>query len=648
MPGRRPRAPEARRGVPHDSASSPDGGPIPRAHEAVEAPSRDLSEHSQELLAKVERLPRRPGVYVLLDSRTRVLYVGKAKSLRDRVRSYFSREEGDGRYHVRFLMGRVRDFEVTVTETEKEAFILEDTLIKKHRPPYNIRLRDDKTYTSLRIDLSHPFPKVRVERRPSRIDALVFGPYSSAQGVRTTVGELHRTFPLRTCSDSDFANRSRPCLDYQIGRCLAPCVGLISEDDYGLLVRGATHFLRGQNRDVIRSLRERMLAASRSLRYEEAARVRDRIASIEATIEKQNVIRHSEVDQDFVAVATNGLAGSAAVLSVRAGVLVGANSFPLAMAIEDDEDPLQAFLARRYGSVEDLPDEVVVPREVVGAVTLEEWWSERRGGRVRLMVPERGERLRLVSLAEANARTALEAWTDPTVERRAVLAGLARKLGLTQDPRRIECTDMSTLGGTGSVGSLVRFEDGVPHKAGYRRYRIRTLAVPDDYGAMYEVLSRRFVGARDRCADPDLLVVDGGKGQLNVAMKVFEELGVSGVDLASLAKDPDRVFRPGRSNPIALRHDDPGLMLLGRIRDEAHRFAITYQRNLRSRERIRSALDAIPGVGAARRRALLTHFGSVDRVRAASVDELVEVPGIGPDVAHRILATLQTDTAKPS
>lgn len=624
------------------SAPDPQGFAATDAGDVLPADSGaagSVADPSAPLLEKVSRLPRRPGVYVLLDARRRVLYVGKAKSLRDRVRTYFAREEGDGRCHVRFLMGRVRDFSVTVTETEKEAFILEDTLIKKHRPRYNIRLRDDKTYTSLRIDLTHPFPKVRVERRPPRANALVFGPYSSAQAVRATVAELHRTFPLRTCSDSEFANRSRPCLDHQIGKCLAPCVGLVSEEEYAELIRGASHFLRGQNRDVVRALRERMLAASRALRYEEAARIRDRISSIEATIEKQNVVRNSSNDQDFVAVASNGLAAMAAVLAVRGGVLIGSTTHPLAIALDDGEDVLAAFLARRYGSLEDLPDEVVIDREVEGSSTLEEWWSERRGGRARLLVPERGDKLRLVQLAAENARAALDATTDPNLERRAILAGLARKLGLAQEPRRIECTDMSTLGGTGSVGSLVRFEDGEPDKSRYRRFRIRSRTIPDDYGAMYELLSRRFAPGRDRAADPELLLVDGGKGQLNVAVRVFEELGVDGVELASIAKDPDRVFRPGRSNPIMLRHDDPGLLLFGRIRDEAHRFAITYQRLVRGRDRIRSALEDVPGIGASRRRALLAHFGSVARIRGASVADLCQVPGIGPEVAERIRTT---------
>ncbi len=601
--------------------------------------------YSAELLDKVARLPRRPGVYVLLDSRLRVLYVGKAKSLRDRVRSYFASDVGDGRYHVRFLMGRVRDLEVTLTETEKEAFILEDTLIKKHRPRYNIRLRDDKTYTSLRIDLSHAYPKVRVERRPSRANALIFGPYSSAQAVRATVAELHRTFPLRTCSDGDFANRSRPCLDYQIGKCLGPCVGLVSEPEYAKLVDGAVHFLRGQSRDVLRALRERMAAAAKALRYEEAARVRDRIRAIEATIERQHVVRESELDQDFVAVAANGLAAAAAVLTVRDGVLVGSSTYPLTIAIEDDDDPLEAFLARRYGSLEDLPDEVVVPRVVASIAAFEEWWSERRGRRMRLIVPERGDKRRLVELAEQNAAAALTAATDPSAERRAVLAALRRKLDLAQEPRRIECTDMSTLGGTGSVGSIVRFEDGVPEKNGYRRYRIRTRSVPDDYGAVHEVLSRRFAADRDCAADPDLLLVDGGKGQLNVAVTVFQDLAISGVELASIAKDPDRIFRPGRSNPIGLRHDDPGLKLLGRIRDEAHRFAITYQRKVRGRERIRSELDAIPGVGPARRKALLSHFGSVARIREASLEELAQVAGVNLALANAIHSALAPRTA---
>ena len=597
------------------------------------------------LTEKVERLPRTPGVYRFLDARGRVLYVGKAVRLRDRVRSYLGRDRGDGRFHVHFLMRRVHDLAFTVTDTEKEALILEDTLIKKHRPRYNVRLRDDKTYTSIRIDTRHPFPKVTIMRRPPREDAIVLGPFASARAVRRTVREMHQVFPLRTCSDGDFSHRTRPCLDHQIGKCLAPCVGLISEEDYARLVEGAVLHLRGKDREVLGILRERMRAASDELRFEEAARIRDRIASIETTIEQQKVVRDSAGDQDYVAVVLERGAGEAVVLSIRGGRMMGSESLPLHVQAdrdeEIDEDPLEAFLARRYGSLEDLPDEILIPREVASREALEEWLSDRKGRKVRIAVPQRGPKARLIELAEANARASLDARTDPAEERKALIRDAAKKLHLQHPPRRIECVDNSTLGGQASVASIVRFEDAEPAKDGYRRFRIRTRERPDDYGMMREVLGRRFKADRDVDADPDLLLVDGGKGQLGIAGEVLRECGVTDVELASIAKGPDRIFRPGRSNSLALRPDDPVLHLLERLRDEAHRFAIEYHRTVRSKQRIRSELDDVPGVGPARRKALLAHFGSVKALSGASEAEIAAVPGIGPELARVVAAHLR-------
>lgn len=606
-------------------------------------------ENERTVEEKIAELPARPGVYVMKNSSGEVLYIGKAKNLRSRVRSYFSRT-GDGRYAVRFIATRTEDIETIVTANEKEALFLEDTLLKKHKPRYNIRLKDSKTYVSIKITLQDEFPRILVTRQVKRDGARYFGPYVSARDVRETVKFIRRIFPLCVCSKSVFASRTRPCLDHQLGLCSAPAVGLISKEEYRELVDGAVMFLEGRNKELLKVLKKKMEEASRGLEFEKAAEIRDRIAAIEGMLEDQRVVTHRAVDQDVVAFSRDEGWILFQVLFIREGRLVGSRDFGFEDAGLPDGEVLSTFLTQFYRGARHIPDEVVVQHRLEDSPVVEEWLTEKKGKKARLVVPARGDRVKLLGMAEANALEALRRKTAEKKSQRGVLQQLQRRLHLKKTPKVIEAYDISNIGGALAVGARVTFADGEPDKSRYRLYRIKGVEGPDDYAMMYEVLSRRFSRAGDSYV-PDLVLMDGGKGQLNVAVEVVKALGIEGVELASLAKDKtdaelrleekgalpkgERVYLPGVKDPVFLKEGSKPDLLLRRIRDEVHRFAITYHRKLRSKE-LGSVLEKVPGIGPKKRKALFERFGDLDGIASASVEEIAEVPGITGELAERV------------
>ena len=602
-----------------------------------------------ELTRKLEAIPVEPGVYLLRDRNGKVLYIGKAKSLRPRVRSYF-REGGDGRFQVRFLMRRVRDFETLVARSEKEALILENNLIKQYKPRYNIRLKDDKSYLSAKVT-DHAWPRITVTRRIVKDGGRYFGPFGSADGLRETIDVIRKVFPLRTCSDTVFRNRSRPCIEYQIKRCLGPCVLPVDRDEYERHLHAAQMLLEGKNLELLRELRERMKSHAERLEFEDAARVRDSVRSIEKTVERQTVLHHWGGDQDVFGLYREGGFIEAIVLLVRNGKLNSTQGWSFQDLEFPDEDLLGDLLTQYYAGARFIPDEVILPVALEDAEVRADLLSERRNRKVEVFVPQRGDKLRLLEMAMENARQSFASRRDNESTRVQMLADLQSKLRLRNVPKRIECYDISNLQGSMVVGSQATFDEGVPQKALYRRYRIRTVDGQDDFASLYEILGRRLKRAKVENEYPDLWVIDGGKGQLNVAIQVLKEFELSEqIEVISLAKqhvlnDPrdravtkseERVFLPNRKDPIVLPRNSSALFVLVRIRDEAHRFAITYNRELRRRARLRSVLDDIEGIGQVRRRELLRHFGSLRRIREASLPELAAVKGVNSELAAEI------------
>jgi len=549
------------------------------------------------LETKAEAFPRRPGVYFFKDAKGEVIYVGKAKRLRDRVRSYFAKGR-DERPQLEFLLKRAKDVEYIVTDTEKEALLLENTLIKKHRPRYNISLKDDKTYVSIRIGTEHASPGISLTRRPKKDGASYYGPYESSMAAREAVEQIVRYFLVRTCSDREFANRVRPCLKYDIGRCSGPCAGKVSELNYARQVDEAVMFLTGKSRELIGILEGRMEAVSEAQRYEEAGRFRDAIDMLHGVIEKQAVVRHGGGDHDAVGLARQGTKAALCVLNVRDGTLIGRRSFLAGDPAGDEAKGIEEFLIQHYAEGAEIPPKIYLQTRPEGVKSIEELLSERRGSNVKLATPTRGEMRRLVTLAHTNARETL---TLRTRSRAAtdVLERLGRALKVGAIPEMIECVDISNLSGKEAVGSIVAFSCGEPDKVGYRIYNIRTLDTPDDYGMMSEVLSRRFrpeVSLRGKGEGgrppPDLMLVDGGKGQLAIAARVLKECGMS-VPIAAIAKGEkkgraDQVFIPGRKNPLGFKRGSKELLLLMHIRDEAHRFGINAHRKRRRKAALKS------------------------------------------------------------
>lgn len=608
------------------------------------------------LAERVAALPASPGVYLFKNERGRILYVGKAQSLRARVRSYFV-AGGDGRPQIPRLVERIAELDVVLTASVKDALLLENELIKQHRPPFNVRLRDDKQYLALRLDPRETWPRLTGVRRFRDDGAEHFGPYTSSQSMRQAVSNLRRIFPLRSCSDAvfrDYARRGRPCIEYEMRRCLAPCVGRVDEAGYAELVRGTSLFLRGRSNELAAELRTRMQRAANEERFEEAGLLRDRLVAIERTVEQQQIVAPKLVDRDVFGLARRGGDVEVQVLHVREGRVMGAASYALAAVELDDGEVMSSFLGQYYGSEEgrQIPGEVLTPVAVRDDGAVAALLRERAGQRIALRAPQRGRAHDLVEMADRNAELGLSQRLDARESLAAAQRELQEQLGLARQPRRIECYDVSNLGGALPVASRVVFEDGKPVKAGFRRYRIREAAGGDDFDCLREVLRRR-VARVAREPLPDLLMVDGGKGQVSVASAVLRDAGLT-VDLLGLAKERDaasptqrvrrsgglkaeRIFLPGRKEPVMLASSARGLLQLQRIRDESHRFAIEFQRSLRRRLGLTSILEELPGIGPGKRRALLRGLGSLRAVREASAEALAAVPGISPrdaDVIH--------------
>lgn len=619
------------------------------------------------LRRRVASLPAEPGVYLLRSARGRVLYVGKAANLRSRVRSYLS-ASGDGRPQMPHLVERVADLEVVVTRSVKEALLLENELIKRHRPRFNVRLRDDKQYLALRLDPRETWPRLTQVRRFARDGALYFGPYDSSQALREATRGLRRIFPLRSCSDAvmrDYARRGRPCLEHELRRCAAPCCDRIDAASYRELVQGTVLFLRGRGGDLLRELRGRMERAASELRFEEAARLRDRIAAVERTLERQPIVGDPGVDRDVFGVAREGGEVFVQALHVREGRVVGSSGFGFSDVRVDDGEVVGSFLSQYYGggSPRPVPGEVVVREAPPADQGVEELLRELRGRAVQLRTPKRGTGRELLELAERNASLALRARLAARESLEGALRELAGAVGLPEPPRRIECFDVSNVAGVLAVASRVVFEDGEPVPAAWRRYRIREAEPGDDYACLREALRRRVARQAEEPL-PDLLVVDGGRGQIGVVSAVLRDAGVA-VPALGLAKERDgegsaarvrrsgglkaeRIFLPGRRNPVMLPPSSRALLLLQRIRDESHRFAIAFQRELRRKAQRVSVLEEVPGIGPRKRNALLRSLGSLRAVREADAERLRRVPGISAADAERIARFLRALAAESS
>ncbi len=608
------------------------------------------------LAEQAARLPRSPGVYLFRDARGVVLYVGKARDLHARVRQYI--QGHDERPMVRFLVQSAAEIDAVLVNTEKEALILESTLIKEHQPRYNVRLLDGASFLHLHIDTTGPWPRYRLVRKVGR-DARkkgvhYIGPIPSAGRARTTLDFLERRFPLRTCTDRELKSRRRPCLLYQMKRCMAPCVNLCSEAEYQEAVEESLMFLDGRSEVLLDRLAERMMDLAESEQFEQAALLRDRIRAIRGVIERQQVVDQRQGDRDIWGIYREAERGIAVRIPVRHGLM----REPAPGAIEDDDGLLSSLLNTFYEHGEQIPPEILLPVAPPDIDGLAELLSERRGGRVALKVPQRGEKTRLIELARTNAKSVMDRARSESERKRQTLTELQRICRLPRLPRRIECFDNSNIQGSDPVGSMVVFVDGAPARKLYRRFHIKTIEGADDFASMAEVLGRRMRRAlAEEPGDwrkPDLLVVDGGKGQLSAAMAILAELGVTDVPLIGLSKPrterkrgdretPDKIVLPGVKNPIVLRNNHPALHLLQAIRDESHRTAVRFHRQKRRKRTFQSALQELPGIGPSRRAALLKHFGGLAAIQAASVEELAAVDGIGLKMAAGIREALHEE-----
>ena len=591
---------------------------------------------------KVKDLPDAPGVYLFRDTRGHVLYIGKALSLKKRVSSYFGESPGGPeRFQIGSMLEQVADLEFILTENELEALILESNLIKTHAPRYNIILKDDKHYPFLKLDPNDPFPWVQVVRRIRDDGALYYGPYVPSTAMWDVLALLNKTIPLRKCRSIEGRTL---CLEYHIGRCLGPCEGLIGQKGYGELVDQARLLLEGKDQELAKRLDERMRLAAEALEFEQAAKYRDQIGSLRQVFERQKMISPKGEDQDIFGLAHEGLEAQIQLFLIRRGRLIGRETFSFELGTESSGGLLASLLKQFYLGARDIPREVLVSHPPEDAALIAEWLASRAKRHVELLMPKRGRKAKLVQMAVRNAQAALALSLRSSQNREEALKELQGVLGLREPPRRIEAYDISNISGTLAVGSQVVWEEGKARKSAYKRYKIKTVEGPDDFAMMAEVLRRRLQKAQQMPL-PDLILLDGGRGQLNAALGVARELGLESLQMASLAKEEELVFLPERPKPIALPEQSKARQLLQQIRDESHRFAVSFHRTLRGKSALRSFLDDIPGIGPKRRRALLNRFGGMRGLRQASIEELRRTAGISESLAttiHDVLGAISS------
>ena len=607
-----------------------------------------------ELKLKLKNLPTSPGVYIFKNERKKIIYIGKAKNLRNRVRSYFQSPDRHDAKTER-LVAQVADFDLMVTATEVEALILEANLVHEHKPRYNVMLKDDKHYPYVKVTTNEKFPRMQIVRRLEQDGASYFGPYTNVKGMRQTVAFLSRLFTIRNCNlviPHPTGKKYKVCLDYHIKRCGGPCEGFQSEQDYRRLVDFVLMVLSGKSKRLIQELQDQMQKASEDMNFEEAARLRDQIEAIQSVMIKQHVDIGELVVRDIVSIAREQRDGVAVVMQLREGVLIGRQDFQLtAEPDETDEAMLETFLTQYYNYQPNLPEEVILPINLTDINLIEAWFKETKNARVKIVIPKIGEKMRLVELAERNARLLLD---EMLIRRKQysertskMVVSLKDELKLARSPRSIVCFDISNTGETDAVGSCVYFENAKPKKSEYRHFRIKGVKGQDDFKMMREVIGRYFFRIKEeKSTPPDLVVVDGGKGQLSSALSELNYLGFTEQPLISLAKRLEEIYLPGQSDPITISKSSPALILLKQVRDEAHRFAITFNRKVRTSRTIKSVLGDIRGVGPAKQKALLQKFSSVERIRKLTPAELSEVKGITAKLAEDILKKLNSDVVE--
>lgn len=595
-----------------------------------------------DVKAKLEGLPTKPGVYLMKDKSGRIIYVGKAKSLRDRVRAYF---HDTPPYHPKIsaLISKITDFDVLATDSEMEALILESNLVKEYKPRYNVNLKDDKRFPYLKVTNYETFPRVLVVRRVKKDKAKYFGPYTNVKAMRQTLRILRRIFPVRSCNVTLPSQRKiKLCLDFYIRRCLGPCERKINEKEYREIIDNVCLFLSGRNEALLSHLKERMEHYAKTENFEMAAQIRDQIKALDSVTERQKVADVEKVDRDIIAFARDKKDVSVVALQIREGILIGRQNFHVTAFKEtEDKEILSTFLRQYYMHSVVIPPQIILPIKINDQEMIQDWLTSKREGKVRFLIPQRGEKVKLLEMATYNAQLSLDELLLQKSEAKRkipqVIKSLEKDLYLSFPPRKIAAFDISNLGSSDSVGSLVFFEDGRPRKSQYRRFRIKTVEGQDDFAMMGELVKRYFTRLEEEKKEfPDLVLVDGGKGQLSTALETLNTLGIKSQNVIALAKRLDEVFLPEKSDSLMIPKGSASLKLLQRIRNEAHRFAIEYHRKLRKKRTIKSELDRIPGVGPARRKILLKHFGSVEKIKQAGLEVLQQTEGINKKVAENI------------
>ncbi|MDF1544258.1 MAG: excinuclease ABC subunit UvrC [bacterium] len=617
-----------------------------------------MTSRTERFLLKLKNLPDSSGVYLFRDNRGNIIYIGKAKKLKNRVRSYFSAQaQLNPKTHR--MISKAADVDLMVTDSEVEALILEANLIREHKPRYNVMLKDDKHFPYIKITTNEVFPRVLVVRKIKKDGAAYFGPYTSSKYMRRTVTFLSQLFKIRTCNfviPHPKGRKYKVCLDYRINRCGGPCAGLQTKEEYGELVNGVMMVLSGKSKELVEQLTDKMKEASKGTDFEQAATLRDQIQAIQSVMTRQKVDVGEIVDRDIISVAREEKDAVAVVMQIREGALIGRQEFQLVVDIDEPAEILvETFLSQYYNHQPNLPGEVHLPLEIPNLKLISTWLKRMRGGRVKLFTPQKGKKVRLVDLAARNARLILDEILiqkrQATERTSKMVTALKDDLGLNKSPRALVCFDISNTGETDAVGSCVLFENGKPKKSGYRRFKIRGVTGQDDFKMMREIIGRYFFKVREsimekslddtkRIDQPDLVIVDGGKGQLSSAKAELDFLGFKDQPIIGLAKKLEEVYFPGRSDPTVIAKSSPGLMLLKRARDESHRFAIEYNRKVRSKRTVKSELDNISGIGPAKRMGLLKKFGSVAEIEKASAEQLAEVKGITAKLAAEILKEL--------